>query len=142
MIMLRTARGRAAAAPLPPEEVKLYAQRVASAIHTWAELADVCRIVDAKSKLPGMMLCKEHLREAVLAELDAKRTALEAQIASTREERDAMSDCEADGVAALHEKVCSCLLTYCKPRSYGTQLRTYLLTSTYLQTYLLPSLPY
>ena len=79
MIMLRTARGRAATAPLPPEEVKLYAQRVASAIHTWAELADVCRIVDAKSKLPGMMLCKEHLQEAVLAELDAKRTALEAQ---------------------------------------------------------------
>jgi len=84
MIMLRTARGRAATAPLPPEEVKLYAQRVASAIHTWAELADVCRIVDAKSKLPGMMLCKEHLREAVLAELDAKRTALEAQYKRNR----------------------------------------------------------
>ena len=71
-----------------------------------------------------------------LTTLVAARTALEAQIASTREERDAMSDCEADGVAALHEKVCSCLLTYCKPRSYETQLRTYLLTSTYLQTYL------
>jgi hypothetical protein len=68
-----------------------------------------------------------------LTTLVAARTALEAQIASTREERDAMSDCEADGVAALHEKVCSCLLTYCKPRSYGNSI-TYLLTYEYLLT--------
>eukprot|EP01046_Picozoa_sp_COSAG06_P118507 COSAG06_NODE_65684_length_256_cov_0.866242_1_plen_52_part_01 len=46
MIMLRTARGRAAAAPLPPEEVKLYAQEVAANIHGWAELVDVRRIVE------------------------------------------------------------------------------------------------
>ena len=77
--MLRTDRPRAAAAPLPPEEVKLYAQGLASAIHVWAELADVCHIVDAKSKLPGMVLCKERLLKAVLAELDTKRPALEEQ---------------------------------------------------------------
>ena len=67
--MLRTDRPRAAAAPLPPEEVKLYAQGRASEVKLWAELADVCRIVDAKAKLPGM-LRKEQLLEAVLAELD------------------------------------------------------------------------
>ena len=56
--MIRRDRPRAAARVLEPEEVKLHAQKVASAIHGWAALEDVCRIVDAKAKLPGAYAAK------------------------------------------------------------------------------------
>ena len=49
--MLRTdASAGAEQEKLPPEEVKLYAQRVSCEFHPWAELQDVCAIVDAKAR--------------------------------------------------------------------------------------------
>ena len=77
--MLLRANGAAAgqAGPLPPEEVKLYAQKAAAQIHPWADLIDVCKIVDAKAKLPGLVLNAGRLRQAVCDELEAQQPALE-----------------------------------------------------------------
>eukprot|EP01043_Picozoa_sp_COSAG02_P067904 COSAG02_NODE_11077_length_1798_cov_2.128899_3_plen_149_part_01 len=64
------------AAPPPAEEVKLYAQKAAAQIHPWADLIDVCRIVDNKAKLPGMLLDKGRLRQAVCDELEQREPEL------------------------------------------------------------------
>jgi hypothetical protein len=62
---------------LPPVEVKLYALDMARAIHDWADLQDICAIVEAKSKVPGLLLHKVRLREAVCDELDARQGELQ-----------------------------------------------------------------
>eukprot|EP01043_Picozoa_sp_COSAG02_P025899 COSAG02_NODE_1473_length_12429_cov_3.759448_5_plen_95_part_00 len=59
---------------LPPAEVKLYAMDMTRAIHDWAHLDDICAIVEAKAKVPGLLLNKERLREAVCDELDDLHT--------------------------------------------------------------------
>ena len=61
----------------PPEEVKLYAQRAASGIHSWADLQDVCKIVDAKAQLPGMVWNPGLLRQTVCDELEARQPELQ-----------------------------------------------------------------
>jgi hypothetical protein len=38
---------------LPPHEVKLYALDMARTIHEWADLQDICAIVEAKSLPDG-----------------------------------------------------------------------------------------
>eukprot|EP01043_Picozoa_sp_COSAG02_P076369 COSAG02_NODE_16187_length_1106_cov_0.964250_1_plen_172_part_10 len=63
----------------PPEEVKLYAQRAACDIHQWADLLDVCKIVDAKAQLPGMVRNPGLLRQAVCDELEARQPELQEQ---------------------------------------------------------------
>lgn len=61
----------------PPAEVKLYALRVCSDLHPWAEKGDVCAIVDGKACLPGMMLNPARLRRAVCDELEARQPEFE-----------------------------------------------------------------
>ena len=51
---------------LPPHEVKLYALDMARTIHEWADLQDICTIVEAKSKVPGLLLNKVRLRTQCL----------------------------------------------------------------------------
>ena len=76
--MLRTdASAGAEQEKLPPEEVKLYAQRVSCVLHPWADLIDVCKIVDAKAKLPGLVLNAGRLWQAVCDELEAQQPELQ-----------------------------------------------------------------
>ena len=74
---------------LPPHEVKLYALDMARTIHEWADLQDICAIVEAKSKVPGLLLNKVRLREAVCDELDARQCQLQEKYrkARTRQQR-------------------------------------------------------
>ena len=75
--MLRTDAPVGSGAVPPPEEVKLYAQRAACDIHPWAGLLDVCRIVDAKAQLHGMVWNPGLLRQTVCDELEAWKPALQ-----------------------------------------------------------------
>ena len=47
------------------QRIKLYAQRVSAELRPWADLLDVCKIVDAKAKLPGLLRDRGRLRQAV-----------------------------------------------------------------------------
>eukprot|EP01051_Picozoa_sp_SAG22_P021750 SAG22_NODE_4929_length_1129_cov_0.912621_2_plen_88_part_01 len=80
--MLR--RGQPADHTLPPVEVKLYALNIARAIHDWADLQDICAIVEAKSKVPGLLLHKVRLREAVCEELDKQQDQLQEKYRKVR----------------------------------------------------------
>ena len=86
--MLRTdASAGAEQEKLPPEEAKLYAQRVSWKFHPWAELEDVCAIVDAKAKLPGLLQHPWRLRQEVSAELDRRKGELQETIKRRRIQR-------------------------------------------------------
>ena len=86
--MLRTdASAGAEQEKLPPEEAKLYAQRVSWKFHPWAELEDVCAIVDAKAKLPGLLQRPYLLRQQVSKELHRRKGELQETIKRRRIQR-------------------------------------------------------
>ena len=75
--MLRRDLPTGAPTALSPEEVKLYAMNVSLDIHPWASVEDVCKIVEDKAKLPGLLLNKGRLRQAVCNELETQQPGLE-----------------------------------------------------------------
>lgn len=83
-MLLRGVHAAAAAPPAPAEEVKLAVQNAAHVCNEWARMIDVCRIVDAKAQLPGLLRNSRGLLNEVLRELEHKRPELEEQYRRTR----------------------------------------------------------